>query len=325
MLFSPPFRVQTMHIPDGFLSLVVSILFWLISIAVIFVALRKTSRDLGERQIPLMGVLAAAIFAGQMLNFTVAGGTSGHLLGAALATILLGPWSAILVMTSVVSVQALVFQDGGLLVLGANIFNMAIVGVFVSHAVYSLLKKALAGQRRGIFGAGFAAAWSSILIASLSCALQLAISGTSPASLALPVMAGIHAVIGLGEGLITTGALAFIAAARKDLLQPQSGPAAVSKGVVVVGSLIALVLAVFSPMASSHPDGLEWVAENLNFLERAAAPSFNILPDYTMPGISSTALATILAGIAGVILILAVAWILNRLNRRAAVQEVEEG
>ncbi len=325
MFFSLPFRVQAMHIPDGFLSLSVSILYWLISAAFIYVALRKTSRDLGERQIPLMGVLAAAIFAGQMLNFTVAGGTSGHLLGAALATILLGPWPAILVMTSVVSVQALVFQDGGLLVLGANIFNMAIVGVFVSYAVYSLLKKLLAGQRWGIFGAGFLAAWSSILIASLSCSLQLAISGTSPASLAIPAMAGIHALIGIGEGLITSSALAFIAATRKDLLQAQSGPATASKGVVVVGSLVALTLAVFSPLASSHPDGLEWVAENLNFLERAATPSFNIIPDYTMPGISSAALATILAGIAGVILILAVALILNRLNRRTVAQEVEEG
>ena len=111
-----------MHIPDGFLSVTISIVFWIISIAVIAYSLKRVNKELGERQVPLMGVLAAAIFAGQMLNFTVAGGTSGHLVGAALATILLGPWAAILVMTSVVSVQALIFQDGGLLALGANIF-----------------------------------------------------------------------------------------------------------------------------------------------------------------------------------------------------------
>ncbi len=118
MLYSP----LPMHIPDGFLSVIVSIFFWLVSIIGITIALRKVNQQLGERDVPLMGVLAAAIFAGQMLNFTVTGGTSGHLMGAALVTIILGPWAAILVMTSVVSVQALIFQDGGLLVLGANIF-----------------------------------------------------------------------------------------------------------------------------------------------------------------------------------------------------------
>src|SRR5512138_3837199 len=111
-----------MHIPDGFLSVTVSIVFWVLSVVVILVALSRVNRELGEREVPVMGVLAAAIFAGQMLNFSVTGGTSGHLLGAALASILLGPWAAVLVMTSVVSVQALIFQDGGLLVMGANLF-----------------------------------------------------------------------------------------------------------------------------------------------------------------------------------------------------------
>jgi len=112
MLFS---QVKPMHVPDGFLSTPVAIIFWVFSVIVIGVALKRVSKDLGERQMPLMGVLAAAIFAGQMLNFTVAGGTSGHMLGATLATILLGPWAAMIVMTTVVSIQALIFQDGGLL------------------------------------------------------------------------------------------------------------------------------------------------------------------------------------------------------------------
>ena len=103
-----------MHIPDGFLSAPVSILFWVLSVIAIVIALSRVNRELGEREVPVMGVLAAAIFAGQMLNFTVAGGTSGHLLGAALATILLGPWASVLILTCVVSVQALIFQDGGL-------------------------------------------------------------------------------------------------------------------------------------------------------------------------------------------------------------------
>ncbi len=137
MHFSP----APMHIPDGFLSVIVSVVFWVVSIIVIFFALHETNKTFKEKNVPLMGVLAAAIFAGQMLNFSVTGGTSGHLLGAAIATILLGPWAAILTMTVVVSVQALIFQDGGLLALGANIFNMAVVGVAVSYAVYHLLRK----------------------------------------------------------------------------------------------------------------------------------------------------------------------------------------
>ena len=171
----------------------------------------------------MMGVLAAAIFAGQMLNFTVAGGTSGHLMGAAIATILLGPWAAILVMTTVVGVQALIFQDGGLLALGANIFNMGIVGVAVSYFVYQTILRLAGGKRWGIFTAGFLAAWTSIVMASLAVALQLAFSGTSPANIAIPTMGGIHALIGIGEGLITIGALALIQTSRPDLLQGESG------------------------------------------------------------------------------------------------------
>src|SRR5512137_639103 len=148
-----------MHIPDGFLSIQVSVLLWLITLLVIGYALKRVSADLGERPVPVMGVLAAAIFAGQMLNFAIAGGTSGHLIGAALATILLGPWSAMVILTCVISVQALIFQDGGLLVLGTNIFNMAIVGVMVSYMVYRTVRKLVGDKTWGLYTAGFAAAW----------------------------------------------------------------------------------------------------------------------------------------------------------------------
>lgn len=321
MMFSPFPAPQPMHIPDGFLSVLVSIVFWIISALVIGIALRKTNRMLGERQVPLMGVLAAAIFAGQMLNFSVTGGTSGHLLGAALATILLGPWPAVLVMTSVVSVQALLFQDGGILALGANIFNMAVIGVFVSYAVYALLNRLLGKRSWGIFAAGFAAAWSSIFIASLAAALQLALSGTSPADVAVPAMAAIHALIGIGEGLITVGALAFIYSARKDLLRAGEAKPASNKAILVVGGLIALVLAVLSPLASSHPDGLEWVAEQQGFMEGAKEALFNIIPDYSLPGISNPALATILAGMLGVVIVFGVAFGIARAEKRAPAQE----
>ncbi len=310
-----------MHIPDGFLSVLVSIVFWVISVIVIGIALRKTSRELGERDVPLMGVLAAAIFAGQMLNFSVTGGTSGHLLGAAIAVILLGPWPAVLVMTSVVSVQALLFQDGGILVLGANLFNMAIVGVFVAYAVYTLLIQLFKEQSWGVFVAGFAAAWSSIFIASLSCALQLALSGTSPANLAIPAMGAIHALIGIGEGLITAGALAFLFAARKDLLKLGEPRPAGNKGVFLGGSLIALMLVVLSPLASSHPDGLEWVAQENGFILSAKAALYNLIPDYALHGISDPALATIAAGVLGVVIVFGVAYGIARAEKRTAKQE----
>jgi cobalt/nickel transport system permease protein len=292
-----------MHIPDGFLSVLVSILLWAVSIAVVAVALKRVGKDLNERLVPMMGVLAAAIFAGQMLNFAVAGGTSGHLMGAAIATILVGPWGAILVMTSVVSIQALIFQDGGLLVLGANIFNMAVVGVTVAYFTYRTVRR-LAGEARwSIFVGGFLAAWLSIVIASLAAGLELAISGTSPANLAIPAMLGVHVLIGIGEGLITIGALAFVYATRPDLLQPSEGKANGSAVVWVAGLLIALVLAILAPLASAHPDGLEWVAEQQGFLALAQDPVYNIIPDYVLPGVSNEAVATVLAGIIGTLLV----------------------
>jgi len=310
-----------MHIPDGFLSVLLSIVLWVISVVLIGIALRKTGQTIGERQVPLMGVLAAAIFAGQMLNFSVTGGTSGHLLGAAIAAILLGPWPAVLVMTSVVAVQALLFQDGGILALGANLFNMAIIGPFVAYALFTLLMKLFKKQTWGLFVAGFVAAWSSIFIASLACALQLALSGTSPANIAVPAMGAIHALIGIGEGLITIGALAFIFAARKDLLIADANKPARNIGVVVGGLLLSLVLVVLSPLASSHPDGLEWVAEKHGFIEVAREAFYNIVPDYSMPGISNPALATIAAGILGAVIVFGVAYGIARAEKRPSAQD----
>ena len=301
------FSVAPMHIPDGFLSILVSLLLWLITILVVGYALKRVSADLGERQVPLMGVLAAAIFAGQMLNFTVIGGTSGHLMGAAIATILLGPWAAMLVLTCVVAIQALIFQDGGLLVMGANIFNMGIIGVMVSYFAYQTVKR-LAGWRSwGIFAGGFIAAWLSIVVAALAVALQLAFSNTSRADIAIPAMAAIHALIGIGEGLITLGALAFVYSTRPDLLNVEGKTPVGGKAVWVTGLLIALVLAIASPLASAHPDGLEWVAGQKGFLETARGPLFQLIPDYTLPGVSNQALATILAGIIGTLIVFFVA------------------
>jgi len=279
----------------------------LVAILVIGYALKRVGADLGERQVPLMGVMAAAIFAGQMLNFAVAGGTSGHLIGAAIATLLLGPWAAMLVLTCVVSIQALIFQDGGMLVLGANIFNMAFIAVTVSYMVYRSVQTHAKGQSWGILIGGFAAAWLSVEVAALATALELVISGTSPANIAIPAMGGIHALIGIGEGLITVGALAFIYATRRDLLKAGESAPVRGKLVWAAGLVLVMFLAIASPLASSHPDGLEWVAEQKGFLESARGPLYKIIPDYLFPGVSNTTLATILAGIIGVLIVYFVA------------------
>jgi cobalt/nickel transport system permease protein len=309
-----------MHIPDGFLSVPVSLVLWAISAVVVAYALRRVNRELDERRVPLLAVLAAVIFAGQMLNFSVTGGTSGHLLGATLAAILLGPWAAVVVMTAVVSIQALLFQDGGLLALGGNLFNMAIVGVFVGYGVYQLLSRVFKGRRAAVPVSGFVAAWVSIVIASLACALQLALSGTSPANIAVPAMGAIHALIGIGEGLITAGALAFVLAARPDLVAAAPAATVKQKALWIGGVAIAVVLAILSPLASGHPDGLEWVAEGRGFLDFARDPLYNIIPDYVFPGIANERLATIAAGIVGVLIVLAVAWLVSRGTRRRVAQ-----
>lgn len=303
MLFA---SVQPMHIPDGFLSVAVALALWLLAIMAVAYALRRLNAGFEERKVPLMGVLAAAIFAGQMLNFAVTGGTSGHLMGAAIATILLGPWAAVLVLTAVVSIQALIFQDGGILALGANIFNIAVVGVGVSYFTYRTAQRLAQGKKWGIFGGGFAAGWLSVFISALAVGLQLAVSGTSPANLAVPAMAAIHALIGVGEGLITVGALAFLYTARRDLVVHGSEAVPAGKAVWIGGLLLAVGLAVLAPLASSNPDGLEWVAEQRGFLGLAQGSSYGIIPDYVLPGISNTAVATILAGVAGLMLVLAV-------------------
>jgi cobalt/nickel transport system permease protein len=299
--------IEALHIPDGFLSIIVSIITWIVSIIMVGYAIRRVGQEIGERQVPMMGVLAAAIFAGQMINFAVAGGTSGHLMGAALATILMGPWAAILIMTSVVSIQALIFQDGGLLVLGANIFNMAIVGVAVAYMVYRSLLKLTGDSKRGTIFSGFCAAWLSIMLAALSVALQLAASGTSPARLAIPAMLGIHALIGIGEGLITVGALTFLLAVRPDLIQSKMHPSTSNRVVWVIGLLLALGLILAAPLASTRPDGLEWVAAQSGFIDQARAPLYELIPDYLIPGMANESFATILAGILGALILVGLA------------------
>jgi cobalt/nickel transport system permease protein len=208
-----------MHIPDGFISAPVAAAGCVVAAGCIAYAVKATNKKLGEKQIPLMGVLAAFVFAAQMLNFPIAGGTSGHFVGAALVAILLGPWTGVLIMTCVLAVQCLVFQDGGLFALGANIINMGIVASFIGYYVYRGGVSLLGGRKRGTLVSGAIAAWVSVVVAAIVCAFELAISGTVPLGIALPAMAGVHALIGIGEGAITAAVLALVMATRADLLE----------------------------------------------------------------------------------------------------------
>jgi cobalt/nickel transport system permease protein len=305
MLYSP----TPLHIPDGFLSLIVSAICWIITILVIGAAISRTNKSLGEKQIPLMGVMAAFIFAAQMINFPVAGGTSGHLLGGALAAIVLGPWAGMLVLTAVVAVQALLFQDGGLVVMGANILNMGIITSAIGYGLY----RSMAGQSRIIkLSAAGVAAWLSVMAGALFTAIQLWLSSTSQLAVVIPAMLGVHALIGLGEAFITVAALSFIMQTRPDLLGEGSESAQASRNWVYIGGLIALVVVLFSPFASSDPDGLERVAMNIGFIDAGQSAPYSIIPDYTLPFLGETAFSTIMAGIIGVIVVGAVILLIGR-------------
>jgi len=205
-----------MHIPDGFLSPSVFISGWAVALGFLTYAFRKTQQMLKEKIIPLMGVMAAFIFAAQMLNFPVLGGTSGHLLGGVLAAVTLGPFAASIVISLVLVVQCLIFQDGGITALGANIFNMAIIGTIASYYFYRVLRQAL--LKKNILVSVFIAAWFSVVFAASFCAMELSLSGVSPLKIVLPAMLFVHVFIGLGEAIITTLVLSFILKVRPDLI-----------------------------------------------------------------------------------------------------------
>jgi cobalt/nickel transport system permease protein len=210
-----------MHIPDGFISTPVAVAGIAVAAGSVAYAVKATNKKMGEKQVPMMGVLAAFIFAAQMLNFPVAGGTSGHFVGAALAAIILGPWSAALIMSCVLIVQCLIFQDGGLLALGANMLNMGVIAVFVSYFTYKGIFAAMRGSKTGRLVAAGIGAWISVVVSALACAAELAISGTVPWEIAIPAMGIVHMFIGVGEGLITVAVVALVMGARPDLLELQ--------------------------------------------------------------------------------------------------------
>ena len=304
-----------MHIPDGFLDSKTAVAGGILAIAGLGMALRQTRLHLPPRRVPLLGLSAAFVFAAQMLNFPVVGGTSGHLVGGVLVAVLLGPSAAVIVISAVLIVQCFMFADGGVSALGANILNMGIIGTVGGWAIHRLVSLCFAGLFGRILAAAFAA-WCSTVLAAIACAGELASSHTVGLSAGLPAMAGTHILIGIGEGLITAFVLVAIARVRPDLLEEGTAtPSAPRYGVVLAyGGLLAMGLALFaSPLASPWPDGLDKTAEVLGFKGKAGEPPWPApIPDYEMPGMGWGKLATSIAGGVGTVVVFVLAWFLAR-------------
>ncbi|MFD6891067.1 energy-coupling factor ABC transporter permease [Streptomyces sp. NPDC059957] len=322
-----------MHVPDGFIDAPVSIAAGVAAAGAVAVSLRGARRELDERTAPLAGLVAAFIFAVQMLNFPVAAGTSGHLLGGALAAILVGPYTGVLCVSVVLLMQGLLFADGGLTALGVNIVTMGVVTVVVAYAVFRGLVKLLPDSRRSVTVAAFAGALLSVPAAAAFFTLLFALGGTTDVPLVkvFGAMVGVHVLIGIGEAVITAATVGAVIAVRPDLVHGARGlttplklrvggelvdapaapaaPAAVpaaarsTKPVWITGLVAALALAGFvSFYASSSPDGLEKVAADNGIgqkvTEHAAADS--PLADYGVKDVSDARLSGGLAGIIGV-------------------------
>ncbi|MFE2627903.1 energy-coupling factor ABC transporter permease [Streptomyces sp. NPDC059374] len=318
-----------MHVPDGFIDAPTSAVTGVVAATAVAVSLRGARRELDERTAPLAGLVAAFIFAVQMLNFPVAAGTSGHLLGGALAAILVGPFTGVLCVSVVLLMQGVLFADGGLTALGVNITNMAIVTTVVAYAVFRLLVKVLPRGRRSITVASFAAALLSVPAAALAFTLMYAVGGTTDVSLGkvATAMVGVHVLIGLGEATITALTVGAVVAVRPDLVYgardlrqrlrlrvngelvdaPAAEPAPVAarspRKVWAVGLVTSLVLAGFvSFYASANPDGLEKVAADHGIDKKAEdhAAADSPLADYGVKDVTDARLSGGLAGVIGV-------------------------
>lgn len=209
-----------MHIPDGFLSPEIWVPMWIVSALVLGYSIRQVNKKLGEKHIPLMGVLAAFIFAGQMLNTPVAAGTSGHMLGGVLAAVFLGPLAASVIMASVFIVQAIFFQDGGITALGANIFNMGLIGTIGGYYIYLTIRKILGSNtRKGMMIGAGVAAFIAVVLASAAVSIELSASGIFPLKESLIAMVGIHSIVGIIEAGITVAVLSFVLKVRPDLFK----------------------------------------------------------------------------------------------------------
>ena len=303
-----------MHAPDGFLQPPIAFVTAILSIGVLALGLRHAGRELGDRQVPLAGVAAAFIFAAQMVNFPVAAGTTGHLLGGALAAVLLGPWVGMLVVSVVVIVQALLFADGGLTALGYNTLNMAIVTAFGGWAAFLLMRKIMPRTSGGVVGAGAVAAGISVVLSAAAFSIEWLFGASAPVAFdtVFGAMVGVHVLIGIGEAVLTGLVLSAVMASRPDLVigaqhlthDELAAKSRVGMRPFLIGSVFAAVVVgvVISQFAASSPDGLERVAIDNGFAESASDHIFgsSVFSDYATAGVSNESLSLAVAGIAGI-------------------------
>jgi cobalt/nickel transport system permease protein len=307
-----------MHAPDGFLTAPTAIVTGVLSAGAIAASIRASRPELDDDRIPLAGVTAAFVFAAQMVNFPVAAGTTGHLIGGALAAILLGPSLGLLVVAVVVIVQALAFADGGLTALGYNVLNMAVVTSLGGWAVFRGARRLLPASAGGVTAAAGLAAFASVLLSAMAFSVQwlFGASAAVPFDRVFTAMVGVHTLIGIGEALITAGVVAAVLTVRPDLVRGadgidrSAGPARMPRARIVIAGLVAsLVVAVgVAQFAVDEPDGLERVAEDLGFDEAAREHAFgsSIFADYATAGVTSEPVSLAIAGVAGTLLTLAV-------------------
>ncbi|MER6630030.1 energy-coupling factor ABC transporter permease [Streptomyces sp. NPDC000987] len=322
-----------MHVPDGFIDAPTSAAAGAVAATAVAVSLRGARRELDERTAPLAGLVAAFIFAVQMLNFPVAAGTSGHLLGGALAAILVGPFTGVLCVSVVLLMQGILFADGGLTALGVNITDMAIVTTVVAYALFRFLVKVLPRRRRSVTVASFVAALVSVPAAAVAFTCVYAVGGTTDVSIGkvATAMVGVHVLIGVGEAAITALTVGAVIAVRPDLVYgarglqqrlklrvngvlvdaPAPGGARTApvaartsrRALWIIGLTTSLVLAGFvSFYASSSPDGLEKVAHDKGIdrkTERHATED-SPLAGYGVQDVADARLSGGLAGVIGV-------------------------
>ncbi|ERJ04671.1 hypothetical protein HLRTI_003358 [Halorhabdus tiamatea SARL4B] len=301
-----------MHILDGFLDLWVAAVAAFGSLVVLTLAARRSAGALDGPRAPLLGVTAAAIFAAQLLNLPIPGGTSVHFVGGAFAAILLGPHLAALAMTAVVAIQALVFGDGGIVVLGGNVFAMAVVEVYVGYGVFRVLRPY--HERAAVFAAG----WAGISAAALAVAVMVGVSEAFAYELTtvLAIMGAWHVLLGVAEGAITLLAYEFVAEARPDLLADRTpsidGGRLLRRGTAVVAGLTVLSPAfAWSAQRVNYTEPLEHAAETTGATAHAVTTLPGLLPDYGIAGVDPY-LGTLVSGFVGAGLVLAVGWLVGR-------------
>jgi cobalt/nickel transport system permease protein len=316
VLFPTPILAgYPVHIQDGLLDVKTCVATGAIAAGAIAFALRKLRQNPNPGNTPLMGVVAACLFAAQMLNFPIPGATSGHLLGGVLAAVMLGPWSGLIVVTVVLAVQCLLMADGGSTALGANILNVGVIGCLVGSAIVQPIHRWIGGPR-GLVAGSVIASWFTVALGATACSIELATSGTYALPPTLGIMLLVHSMIGLGEALITGLAIAFVLRTRPDLIERQrtSSTGLVRTGQVVVGGLaIAFVLAIFlSPWASQLPDGLDSTLERLGIDTTAHEPFLpGLMPDYVPHGMENVRWAGSVAGAVGTLVTFAVAFVVS--------------